>query len=287
MTGTELLNALERSLRDALPEIDVRRAFSGKLTRRPEKPVAALGILAEEYGEEGYVKLGVWLYTKPGTDECALFSAVCGAVWDVPCEVKCIARGGTAFNAALGCMETACAVTVAAEAAEPEKMKLRFGDFEFPTNPAQLHIELRALLRESVSVCGETAVHAVGQRKKRVRGSGAFTGEDAEAVYRALETLFGEEHTLFLPGREPIKAVLSELMRSEVQEKNAVGYSFVFTETAGGQKGASGRTYLAKAGESLWDYAYFAGVPIDALVKANRHIACITELKAGEAVKIP
>ena len=44
---------------------------------------------------------------------------------------------------------------------------------------------------------------------------------------------------------------------------------------------------VARGGESLWDYAYFSGVPIDALVKANRHIACIGALQEGEEVHIP
>lgn len=166
-------------------------------------------------------------------------------------------------------------------------MKMRFGDYVFPVNPAELHVELSCLLRERVSAFGETSVQPVGTRKKRVTGKGYFTGEDAMADYLRLEALFGETCTLFLPGRRPFEAVLSELTLSGVQAKNVVAYSFAFVETAGQAKGISGQTFLAKGGESLWDYAYFAGVSIDRMAEANRHVACIASLKAGEEVHIP
>ena len=166
-------------------------------------------------------------------------------------------------------------------------MKMRFGDFAFPVNPAELQVELAALLRERVSAEGATDVQPIGARKKRVRGKGYFTGSGAMANYLRLEALFGETQTLFLPGRRPFEAVLSELTLSGVQEKDVVAYSFTFVETAGADPGASGQTYLAKGGESLWDYAYFSGVSIDRLVEANRHIGCIASLQPGEKVVIP
>ena len=68
---------------------------------------------------------------------------------------------------------------------------------------------------------------------------------------------------------------------------NTVPYTFAFVETAGKSEAVSGRTYRAKAGESLWDYAYFTGVSIDRLAENNRHIACIAALKDGEEVHVP
>lgn len=166
-------------------------------------------------------------------------------------------------------------------------MQMRFRDFTFPVNPAALSVELLGLLRENVTPFGETAVERVGAYKKRVTGKGYFTGENAMQTYLALEALFGVDGTLFLPGRRPFEAVLNELTLEGVQEKDVVGYSFTFVETASRAAGLSGRTYLAKGGESLWDYAYFANVPIDVLQAANRHIVCIGALEAGEEVRIP
>lgn len=166
-------------------------------------------------------------------------------------------------------------------------MQMRFRDFVFPMNPETLNVELLGLLRESVSPFGETAVERVGAYKKRVTGKGYFTGERAMEQYLALEALFGVPGTLFLPGRKPFEAVLNALSLIGVQDKNVVAYSFTFVETAGREAGLSGRTYIAKGGESLWDYAYFAGVPIDAMVAANRHVGCVAALEAGEEVHIP
>ena len=141
-------------------------------------------------------------------------------------------------------------------------MTMQFGSFVFPVNPTELKLERACLLRETVGVDGEERVEAVGKRKARVVGTGHFTGENAMAVYRELEALFGETETLYLPGHRPF-------------------------ETAGKSEAVSGRTYRAKAGESLWDYAYFTGVSIDRLAENNRHIACIAALKDGEEVHVP
>ena len=151
-------------------------------------------------------------------------------------------------------------------------MTMQFGSFVFPVNPTELKLERACLLRETVGVDGEERVEAVGKRKARVVGTGHFTGENAMAVYRELEVLFGETDTLYLPGHRPFEAVLSELALIGVPEKNTVPYTFAFVE---------------KAGESLWDYAYFTGVSIDRLAENNRHIACIAALKDGEEVHVP
>lgn len=115
-------------------------------------------------------------------------------------------------------------------------MTMQFGSFVFPVNPTELKLERACLLRETVGVDGEERVEAVGKRKARVAGKGHFTGENAMAVYRELEALFGETETLYLPGHRPFEAVLSELALIGVPEKNTVPYTFAFVETAGKAK---------------------------------------------------
>ena len=140
-------------------------------------------------------------------------------------------------------------------------MSMRFGTFEFPFNPAELKVAHRALLRESILPGGGEKVQRVGAYKRRVSGKGYFTGDAAMEDYLRLESLFGTVQTLFMPGRAPFEAVLSELSLLGVEAKQVVGYSFTFVETGDAPAGLSGRTYRAQGGESLWDYAYFAGVP--------------------------
>lgn len=115
-------------------------------------------------------------------------------------------------------------------------MTMQFGSFVFPMNPTELKLERACLLRETVGVDGEERVEAVGKRKARVAGKGHFTGENAMALYRELEALFGETDTLYLPGHRPFEAVLSELALIGVPEKNTVPYTFAFVETTGKTK---------------------------------------------------
>jgi len=93
--------------------------------------------------------------------------------------------------------------------------------------------------------------------------------------------------TLFRILKAVKKPEIIDLALIGVPEKNTVPYTFAFVETAGKSEAVSGRTYRAKAGESLWDYAYFTGVSIDRLAENNRHIACIAALKDGEEVHVP
>ena len=166
-------------------------------------------------------------------------------------------------------------------------MTMQFGGFIFPVNPTELKLLQSCLLEETVTADGEETVEAVGRHKKKLTGKGYFVGENAFETYKKLESLFGETKILYLPGHRPFEAILSELTLNGVPAKNTVSYTFAFTETAGAKNTVSGRTYRAKAGESLWDYAYFTGISIDRLAEANRHLNCIAELKDGEEVHIP
>ena len=182
--------------------------------------------------------------------------------------------------------ETAASRTAAeVSALHPEKM--RFGPFVFEPTPQNIQVNHRAILRESVTVSGEEHTARVGTGRSCVTGKGTFLGPDAMTRMEALERLFGEAHTLFLPGMAPFPAILSALSVVGTPSPNCVEYTVSFSETGEVPAGVFGCTFLAAEGESLWDYAYFSGVTVDALVRANPHIKCIGDLKAGEAVHIP
>ena len=182
--------------------------------------------------------------------------------------------------------ETAASRTAAeVSALHPEKM--RFGPCLFEPTPQNIQVNHPAILRESVTVSGEEQTACVGTGRSGVTCKGHFLGPDAAARTEALEGLFGEAHTLFLPGMAPFPAILSALSVVGTPSPNCVEYIVSFIETGDVPAGVSGCTFLAAEGESLWDYAYFSGVGVDALVQANPHILCIGTLKAGEAVHIP
>ena len=76
-----------------------------------------------------------------------------------------------------------------------------------------------------------------------------------------------------------------QVVQHDFYAQRAVGQQLRKTAVPAPRSG--GRTYYAKGGESLWDYAYFTGVPIDVLMRENPDIGHIGRLEAGEAVYIP
>lgn len=179
------------------------------------------------------------------------------------------------------------ALRAAEETAHLHPEKMCFGNFVFEQIPQSIQVSQKAMLRETVSFSGTEHTASVGEGRCRVTCKGCFLGPDAAARYNELEAMFGETRTLFLPGMAPFPAVLSHLTRTGTVLPSGVEYSAGFTETGEIPAGVSGRIFLAKAGESLWDYAYFSGVPVDVLVKANPQIECIGTLRSGEEVYIP
>lgn len=288
MTGSELVTMWVEKLEEKLPAAEVQEEFSGHMLRKPEKPVVSVGILQEECAEGVCeVKLGIRLYTMEAGAAAELMTAIFGTVSALPCSLRSIVRGETKYDSTLGCLVTPCTVLAVMGTAVENAVKMRFGSFVFPNDPTSIQVTHRGMIRESVMADGSAKAERVGAYRRRVTGKGCFTGADAMENYRALEAMFGESCTLFLPGRIPFEATLSELTLSGIRERDTVSYSFTFIETGDVPTGLSGRTYLAKEGENLWDYAYFAGVSIDAMAEANPQIGCIAALQAGEVVHIP
>lgn len=277
-----------KALQSALPLVEVRTAFSGHMTRKPENPVLCVGIHQEEYVDEACkVKLNLRLWTTQAEEAEKIVTTIFCVLTALPCSINSIVRSEAKYDAAVGCIVTPFTVSVLTDTKMQESVRMRFGNFVFPNDPKEMQVTHKAMIREAVTAEGKTQAECVGAYKSRVTGKGIFIGENALESYRILERLFGENHALFLPGCVPFEATLSELSRSGMQEKDRVEYTFTFIETGDKPAGLSGRTYLAKGGESLWDYAYFAGVSIDAMVQANPQLSCIASLHAGEVVHIP
>lgn len=165
-------------------------------------------------------------------------------------------------------------------------MRMRFGRFVFPVNPAELSVIHEGRDAETVTPLGGSYAY-FGRKRVRVDGSGYFTGEDAMGTYLRLEGMFGMEETLILPGLPPMEAVLNGLTLLGVQDRDVVRYAFEFTECTPHARSSAGTVLTAAGGESLWDIADAAGVPIDRLLAANPRLPCVTELSAGDRVVLP
>ena len=119
----------------------------------------------------------------------------------LPCSVRSIIRGEAKQDGTLGCLMTPCTVQAVTDGSMEAAVRMRFGGFVFPNDPASVQVTHRGMIRETVAADGTARTERVGVYKRRVTGKGCFTGESAMEQYRALEELFGESGTLFLPGR--------------------------------------------------------------------------------------
>lgn len=175
MTGSELAAALLEKLRAALPEIEVRAAYSGHVTRKPAKPVLCIGLLHEERADgAGSAKLGVWLYTPPENAPADLFAAVCAALQAIPCTVRSVTRGEAKYDGAVGCVVTPCTIQAVTTAAAENRTAVKINGMEFAADGVSVSLETQTKRYGSV---GEEKPHTVvnGEKTYRVTLTG-FTG---------------------------------------------------------------------------------------------------------------
>ena len=167
-------------------------------------------------------------------------------------------------------------------------MNMSFGSILWQINPSELKISCeRSISKRLVPGFGES-IQELGKGKRTVTGKGYLVGESCHREFMRLEEVFtlGCRDTLFLPGREPFDAMLTKLEYIGLSGDNALEYAFVFTESPINERQAVNKVLYAKDKESLWDYSWIYSVPMDVLVRKNRHIRFINCLNEGEKVII-
>lgn len=123
MTGTELSAALTEKLKTLLPDCAVRPAFTGTLSRLPQRAAVTVGVLSEENAEGVFeTEIGVKLYARNKDDHVRIFDAVCAAVADLPCVMRSVKRSETEYIPSLGCLMTLCTVKAATSAGKSTRV---------------------------------------------------------------------------------------------------------------------------------------------------------------------
>lgn len=168
-------------------------------------------------------------------------------------------------------------------------MTMRFKGFTWRVNPTQLNLECQRNVKERLLPYVGGSALDLGPKKRRVTGTGYFTGSDCMAQWRKLEEVFaqGGPGSLQLPGQEPFYAVMDSLRLLGQEGKGLVKYGFSFTEHSAGEAYKGRGVHKAAAGESLWDYAWRYGWDVEELRRANLHIRDIAWLEEGEEVHAP
>lgn len=151
-------------------------------------------------------------------------------------------------------------------------MKMRFKDFTFPSNPSSLEIGTSTRV-STASVFGKTSeVSNVSVNPTIIRGSGEFYGERAQEHCAYLQHLLRLKTSgaLLLPSEHGYNAYLTDFTFKRNADKNAVCYSFTFTEDCSSRAEERQFYYtVAHAGENAFDIAHRCSVSVNTIMQKN------------------
>ena len=153
-------------------------------------------------------------------------------------------------------------------------IKMRYKDFEFDQNPAQIKVASAGIQAVHPVTGAVSVVDGICRKPTVVSGKGSFFGTDA--VCRALllrELLFSQESGwLFVPSAPPMRAFFTDFTSECNTQKNCVLYTFAFTEDCSERKEKFDFGYtVAEAEENAFDIANRTGVSVDAIMRCNSY----------------
>lgn len=166
---------------------------------------------------------------------------------------------------------------------------MKFKNFQWPQNPAELHVARERDIRElRMPFLGGT-LQDYGRKKRVVTGAGEFNGSRCLSSYQQLESLFaaGGSGLLSLPGAEPFMATLVSLEKIERSLPNCIAYRFVFWEdqsAAAAIEMTKHSFHICEKNEDLWQIATANGTTVEKLTALNPQIPWPNQLEEGERV---
>ncbi|MDE5670626.1 MAG: hypothetical protein K2I14_04075 [Eubacterium sp.] len=151
-------------------------------------------------------------------------------------------------------------------------VKMKFKDFEFPTNPLFIKTEMACRINEKSVLSGESKVFHVSDRASVIKTDGCFWGDDGSDALLKLKMLMKSRKPgwLFLPDGSCYNAYLSSVDIREDAKKNCISYSISFIEKCPGKKSEYdfGFTY-AEDDENMYDIAFRCDKSIEKLMEIN------------------
>ncbi len=151
-------------------------------------------------------------------------------------------------------------------------LNMRYKDYVFPSNPAEIEVVNSKSISESALLSGDFNACENARNAAVIKASGVFYGSEADKEILSLSGLFNEsgEGWLFLPGGRCYKAYFKSFTFSESADKSSVSYKLVFLEKSAGRKEAYDFGYtFAREGENAFDIAKRCGISIEALMDCN------------------
>lgn len=168
---------------------------------------------------------------------------------------------------------------------ENSRVKMRFGDFVFPSNPAKLEISTSLHCSEGAAYGGGSRTKPVSLRPVTVRGKGEFYGDTAAQSCHHLQHMLRlqQPYELILPTAVGLEAYLSEFSFGKTAGRNSISYSFVFTEAKSTAVQTAQCCTVAARGENAFMTAGRCGVSVSDIMRLN-DLKTPFDLKEGDRV---
>ncbi|MBR5272476.1 MAG: hypothetical protein IKU25_03665 [Clostridia bacterium] len=167
---------------------------------------------------------------------------------------------------------------------------MRFKDFVWPINPAEISFSTKNTVKELNLLYGGCILQNLGRQPKIISGKGTFTGENAFFWFSELEKLFAQNTSgiLLISGIAPCNATFTKLKMLGQPAKDTVQYEFVFVEDIGEIESNSTQScyVVLSCGQNLWHISNLHCVAIETLMKLNPFIPSPWEVKQGDVVRI-
>ena len=151
-------------------------------------------------------------------------------------------------------------------------IRLKYKDFEFPQNPAEISVEKSKEISERSLLSAGSAVEEIAQTAAKITASGRFFGSAARSAAARLSALYDDSGAgeLYLPDGEYYRAYFTDLQLKQNAAEGAVEYSVSFVQDKGGGCYRAGRSFVfAKDGENCFDIAYANQVPVEDIIELN------------------
>lgn len=151
-------------------------------------------------------------------------------------------------------------------------VKMKFKDFEFPSNPSVIKTELSANVREDPLFESDCAVYNISRNAAVISGKGCFWGEERFTASALLKKLQRSSSAgwLFLPDGSCFNAFFTSLTIEEDAKKGCVFYSFSFTENCPHTKEEYDFGFtITLENENMFDIAHRCGAAVETLMHLN------------------
>lgn len=167
-------------------------------------------------------------------------------------------------------------------------IRLKYKDFEFEQNPAEISVEKSKDISERSLLSAGSAVEEIAQKAAQITVSGNFYGADSGKNAAKLAALYEDDGAgeLILPDGRFFKAYFTSLSLNQNAAQNSVQYKLGFTEENGGGCYKRQRSYVfAKADENCFDIAHANSVKLEDIMKLN-NLKTPFDVQEGQKVRI-